>query len=204
MGSVSMSLNSNESSTSQTFHELNDLNDVKKFKPTKRQPSSVLKYIFRNLYDVIHEYILVRKLVAGKTVKTYIYLVFKDSVDLKHMKYLVHNSVPYIEIDRKCTNPHCTCKTCPSTIEKGRKRRGFGYISVSDLSKTVSRLQNSGFTCMIKKPSIFKTIKRRIVRNPTKRFKCEECGFECSSYYGYTSHNRKHQNADSQHISSFC
>ena len=166
------------------------LNDPKKFKPTKRQASFVLKTIFNNLSDVIiQNYLLVRKQVHGKTVKTYYFLIFKNHTNLIHACSLVHQIVPQIEINNFCSVPSCTCQTCSSKIEQGKKRRGFGYIHQSEISETINRLQRAGFIAEVKQ---LPQNKNKHVRHLANQIKCDECSFICRTKLGFSSHIKKH------------
>lgn len=172
---------------------LNRLNNPKKFKPTKRQAAKVLKTISEKLPGVIEDrYILVRKRVNNKTLKTYIYLVFKENTNLESICNCVHKLVPCVEIDWKCRNPSCTCHSCASEIEKGRKRRGFGYICSSDVTDIIQQLQNLGFLCEIKKLPTFEC-KTKAIRNPLEQFKCQTCSFIGKTKLGYISHTQTHK-----------
>lgn len=197
MGSLTTPIKSNQLSADvSTFKNtttLTRLNDPRKFKATKRLPVACLKIVSKNLSNVIGDcYLLVRKRINNKTVKTYIFLVFKDFTNLEHVCNIVHKSVPYIEIDNRCKNPCCTCSTCSLKIEKGRKRRGFGYISESDIQGTINHLQSIGFSSEIKKLPATKCTTKTI-RNPGQHFECVTCNFICKTKLGYFSHTSKHK-----------
>ncbi len=167
--------------------------DPRTFKPTKRVRKSTLALLAANLKNYIYkDFLIVRKQKRSSTVKTYVYLVFREQTDLRWMKKIVHRILPLTETVKKCSNGGgCTCVAC-AVGEKKRvlKRRGFGYIRESDLHRLKRDLEAQGYVCSIEPLPI---VNKPVVR----RFVCEICDFACSTKLGYVSHSRKHRNDDS-------
>lgn len=125
--------------------------DPKKFKATRTVRNSNLALLAENLEDfVTPNYLLVRRRVHNKTVKTYVYLVFRNFAKLDWMRTLVHRIVPLIETDVQCIDYHCPCRACASKLVRGIKRRGFGYIKEEDIETTVDHLIQQGYDCSLR------------------------------------------------------
>ncbi len=170
----------------------NQLVDPTTFKPTKRVRKSTLALLATNLKNYISkDFLIVRKRKQSSTVKTYVYLVFRDQTDLRWMKRIVHRILPLTETVKKCKNGGCICVACAVVGEKKRvlKRRGFGYVRESDLQRQKQDLEARGYVCSIEPLPI---VNKPVVR----RFVCEICDLACGTKLGYNSHSGKHRNVD--------
>jgi hypothetical protein len=169
------------------------LTDIRQFKPTRQVAKSLLRILHMNLIDFISwKYLLVRKEVLSKTVKTYLFLIFNSGTDLQWMRRIVHNIFPFVEIDGQCKTPDCTCKA--SRVGKPRvvKRRGFGYICEDNIEETIATLKKQGYVVSVEYlPWLKKQEKRQ--RPQLKRLSCNRCEFIGRSQLGFNSHQQKHE-----------
>jgi hypothetical protein len=182
-----------QSSSSSSNNAHQRLSDPRRFKPTKRVRKSTLELLARNLKDYIgKEILVVRKQKQEKTVKTYVYLVFKDETELDWIRNIVHQILPLTETAAKeCNNDECTCKACDVVTGRRRiKRRGFGYLHESDLIQHKGLLEEQGYVCSVSTlPVVSKPISRRFI--------CDVCDYPCQTRLGYVSHNSsKHDRND--------
>lgn len=181
------------------------LTDIRQFKPTRQVAKSLLKILHLNLIDFISwKYLLVRKEVLSKTVKTYLFLIFNSGSDLQWMRRIVHNIFPSIEVDGQCKTPDCTCKA--SRVGKPRviKRRGFGYICEENVEETIETLKKQGYVVSVEYlPWLKKKEKRQ--RPQLERLSCNRCEFVGRSQLGFSSHQQKHERETQQsELSKVC
>lgn len=153
--------------------------DPKRFKATRQVRQSTLALLAENLEDYITaNYLLVRRRVNEKTVKTYVFLVLRNFANPDWIRRLVHRIVPLIETDVNCTESDCTCKACASSLVRGIRRRGFGYIKEVDLEKTVEQLMQQGFTCSLRGLPPTKR-QRRALRSRENNTLQKQCWVNC-------------------------
>ena len=132
------------------------------------------------------------------------YLIFKDGTDLERMRKMVHQMFPSMEVIDDCPNQDCICQMQVKKPKSKRiiKRRGFGYITESQVKECVKAIQLSDITCRFEKYR-----KRQKVSKLTSpdTVKCDHCEFVAKSSFGYRSHVRAHHNADKgSKISKVC
>jgi hypothetical protein len=182
--------------TSATF-----LGDITKFRDTRRVSKPTIELIYSNLRNYLTDkYIYVIRKTKGqiqRTLKTYTFLVFKENTDLLWARKLVHQIVPLVEIDTNCFRIDCTCKgsinhSNTKATKRRPKRRGFGYITETNLNKTILKLEQHHITCVIKTLAKPKPRLQPQQNLKLKLIKCSLCKFFSKSDVGFLSHMKRH------------
>ena len=180
------------------------------FKSPKIFAKAYYGLIYKTFRDTISQGFMCtysKKVKDGKFINSRIhhrYLIFKDGTDLDRIRKMVHQIFPTNEVIEDCPNQDCTCKLQMKVAKtkRIRKRRGFGYITESQIKECVEAVQLSGRTCRFEKYYLRKGKGNSHVSSPVK---CDRCDFVAKSSLGIRSHIKARHNAiERSKISKVC